>query len=220
MVSHQDAHRITSSTIFNAPTVDFTLDHSLLYTHIAMVASPIAARDFTRLSFDMKRKAEYASLTDETLDIITPPEDAADLAHRLFTTCITAATTLFTRKRKATRSRPYVLHENNDPKALGVAIQHLQHDTPVPYNIQRRKCLPEDMSIETLTAARKTIRDRLKSKRRKQAHVTRRMFISKRTGHFLAKLMGLFLASALSITSHFKGIEGIHAPATDSVSMD
>jgi hypothetical protein len=85
MVSHQDAHRITSSTISNAPTVDSTLDHSLLYTHIAMAASPIAARDFTRPAFDIKRKAEYASLTEDTLDTFTPPEDAADLAHTLFT---------------------------------------------------------------------------------------------------------------------------------------
>ena len=113
-----------------------------------------------------------------------------------------------------------MLRENNDLKALGVALQCLQHDTPIPHNIQRRKCMPDDMSIETLTAARKTIRDRLNSKSRKQAHVTRRMFIARRTGHFLANLMGPFLASALSITSHFKGIEGIHVPATDSVSMD
>jgi hypothetical protein len=80
--------------------------------------------------------------------------------------------------------------------------------------------MPDDMSIDTLTAAPKTIRDKLNSKSRKQAHVTRRMFIARRTGHFLANLMGPFLASALSITSHFKGIEGIHVPATDSVSMD
>jgi hypothetical protein len=46
------------------------------------------------------------------------------------------------------------------------------------------------------------------------------MFVARRTGHFLGNLMGPFLASALSITSHFKGIEGIHVPATDSVSMD
>ena len=220
MVSHQDAHRITSSTISNAPTVDSTLDHSLLYTRIAMTASPIAARVFTRPAFDIKRKAEYATLTEDTLDILTPPEDATELAHTLFTTCITSATKLFTRKRTATRSRPYVLRENNDLKALGVALQCLQHNTPIPHNIQRRKCMPEDASIDTVTTARKTIRDRLNSKSRKQAHVTRRMFISRRTGHFLANLMGPFLASALSITSHFKGIEGIHVPATDSVSMD
>jgi exonuclease III len=74
MVSHQHAHRITSSTISNAPTVDSTLDHLLLYTHIAMAASPIAARDFTRPAFDIKRKAEYASLTEDTLNTFTPPE--------------------------------------------------------------------------------------------------------------------------------------------------
>jgi hypothetical protein len=88
-----------------------------------MAASPIAARDFTRPAFDTKRKAEYASLTEDTLDTLTPPEDAADLAHTLFTTCITTATKLFTRKHKATRSRPYVLRENNNLKALGVALQ-------------------------------------------------------------------------------------------------
>jgi hypothetical protein len=105
MVSHEDAHRITSSTISNASTIDFTLDHSLIYTHIGMAASRIAAQDYKRPSFDAKRKAKYTSLTDSTLNPLTPHEDAVELAHTLITVCITIAATLFTRKRKATRSK-------------------------------------------------------------------------------------------------------------------
>ena len=70
-------------------------------------------------------------------------------------------------------------------EAQRVGLELHPDKTKILHNIQRRKCMPEELSTDAVTTARKTIRERLNSKSRKQAHVTRRMSHVQHVSHRL-----------------------------------